>query len=485
MAWRRLVKGKDFPGKSKEAMGGEINVPNRRKDRESGGKGVESEERSRYRWVVLATFGLALFTQSLLWLTFAPIETEAEVALDVGRLAVRLLALVDPLIFILGAAGLGILADRRGFRFTVGLGLCLMAPAALTRAIALRTGLEGQALYRVLLAMQVIISVGACCCVVCLFQMPVKWFPERQRGTAAGLTSMSLLLGNAAVFPLVNRVAALPASPDRAQALRGMGRALDVLALMAVGVAILFFALVREEPRAPCEGMTIEPGIVGRLLRLPGFRALTLLFFFGMGIYITMMVAMEKIMAFHGLSSSFAAVAAGSMTLGGILGTVTVPTLSERLGRRRPFVLLPALTVMPLAITIAFVPVATVALVGAVMLGFFLLSAQPVIFTMLGEMEGVGPGLAGTAVGILFGIGSIGQIVVPLLLEIFSRTTGSGLPDYRWSMVVLGLVGLSGFLTVMGDVPETGTRAPEGIPCPTPRPRGRGPGREGREVAGE
>jgi hypothetical protein len=52
---------------------------------------------SGYRWIVLAAFGLVLFSQSLLWLTFAPIETEVQTALGVGHLPVRFLALVDSL----------------------------------------------------------------------------------------------------------------------------------------------------------------------------------------------------------------------------------------------------------------------------------------------------------------------------------------------------------------------------------------------------
>jgi len=99
-----------------------------------------------------------LFTQALLWLTFAPIETEVQTALGVGHFAVRLLALVDPLVFIALAALIGILADRRGFRFTVSLGLGLMVPAAIMRAVAANLGLPGHTLYWILLALQVIIS---------------------------------------------------------------------------------------------------------------------------------------------------------------------------------------------------------------------------------------------------------------------------------------------------------------------------------------
>jgi MFS family permease len=413
--------------------------------------------------VVLAAFGMVLFSQALLWLTFAPIETEVQTALGVGHFAVRLLALVDPLVFIALAAWIGILADKRGFRFTVSLGLGLMVPAAVMRAVAANLGLPGHTLYWILLAMQLIISAGACCCVVCLFQMPVKWFPENQRATATGLTSMSLLLGNAAVFPMAALIGHVPPSPSAHQAMAAVGRVLDVFAIVVSVAALLFFALVRREPEAPVpEGrLAPTPGVVRRLLALPDFQALSLIFFWGMGIYIALLITMEKLMRFHGFSTEFAALVAGAITVGGIAGSAILPAVSDRIGKRRPFILIPALTAIPLAVCIAFLPVRSLDVACAAALGFIMLAAQPVLFTMLGEMKDVGPQLAGTAVGVLFGLGSIGQVVVPLLIEAFHRTSPSGALDYRWSILILAALGLAGFLLVVRNIPETKPSHPD------------------------
>jgi MFS family permease len=410
-----------------------------------------------YRWVVLAAFGLVLFSQALLWLTFAPIETEVQTALGVGHFAVRLLALVDPLVFIALAALIGKLADRRGFRFTVSLGLGLMVPAAIMRAVAANLGLPGHTLYWILLALQVIISAGACCCVVCIFQMPVKWFPESQRATATGLTTMSLLLGNAAVFPMAALIGQVPASPSSEQALAAVSRVLDVFAIVVSVAALLFFALVRREPEAPpAEGrMAPDPAVVRRLLALPDFRALSLIFFYGMGFYITLLITMEKLMGFHGFSTRFAALVAGAVTVGGIAGSAILPAVSDRIGRRRPFILMPAVAAVPLSICIAFLPVHSLVAACAAALGFIMLAAQPVLFTMLGEIEDVGPQLAGTAVGVLFALGSVGQVVVPLLVELFHRTSPTGTLDYRWSILILAALGFAGFLLVVRNIPET------------------------------
>ncbi len=312
--------------------------------------GIAQELISGYRWVVLAAFGLVLFSQALLWLTFAPIETDVQVALGVGHFPVRLLALVDPLVFIALAAFIGMLADRRGFRFTVTLGLGLMVPAAVGRAVAANLGLSGHTLYWVLLVLQLVVSAGACCCVVCVFQMPVKWFPQSQRATATGLAGMGLLLGNALVFPLAAFIGGFPAAPTPDQAMAGLSRVLVVFAVVVSVIAVAFLALIRKDPESPLAQEHLAPGLatVRRLLALPDFRAMCLIFFWGMGTYITLMITMEKLMGFHGFSARFAALVAGALTLGGIFGSMSLPAVSDRLGRRRPFILLPAALPSPL-----------------------------------------------------------------------------------------------------------------------------------------
>ncbi len=415
---------------------------------------------SSYRWVVLAVFGLALFTQALLWLTFAPLETGTQTALGVGHFAVRLLALVDPIAFILLAAGIGLLADRRGFRFTVTLGFSLMAPAAVGRSLILHLHPAGAALYYPLLAMQIILSAGAVCCVACILQMPVKWFPESQRAKVTGLTSMSLLLGNALVFPLAAWLGNVPAAATQREAQIALGRVLDVFAAITLVAAAAFLLLVKADPPAPLgAGETHampDRRVVRQLFKLADFRAIALLFFWGLGLYGGLMVTMEKMMRFHGFDARFAAIVGGGLTFGGILGTLVLPSVSDRWGKRRPFIYVAALLTLPCTLALAFLGSQALDLAAALLLGFFLLAAQPIIFTMLGEMDDVGPRLAGTAVGAVFAFGSFGQVLLPLFIELFRHQGASGALDYRWSVLILAALGLIGFLFIMRSIPETG-----------------------------
>ncbi len=198
--------------------------------------------------------------------------------------------------------------------------------------------------------------------------------------------------------------------------------------------------------------------VVRGLFKQSDFRAVALLFFWGLGLYGGLMVTMEKMMRFHGFDARFAALVGGGLTLGGIVGSIVLPRLSDRWGLRRPFVYLAAVVAIPCILFLGFLGSRAVDLASALLLGFFMLAAQPIIFTMLGEMDDVGPRLAGTAVGALFAFGSLGQVILPVAVELMGRTGPGGVLDYRWALLVIGAVGAVGFLFIMRNIPETGKR---------------------------
>src|SRR5215217_3022077 len=61
----------------------------------------------RSRWFVLAAFGLLVACTQVLWLSFAPITTQAHEALGVSEGAIGDLAVINPLMFVLLAIPVG------------------------------------------------------------------------------------------------------------------------------------------------------------------------------------------------------------------------------------------------------------------------------------------------------------------------------------------------------------------------------------------
>jgi MFS family permease len=428
-----------------------------------GNSGAEEYKSYGYRWVVLLVFGLILATQAFLWISYAPIGSSVEEVLGVNEILVRLLALVGPVMFVFLGSYAGDLSDRRGFKFAVSLGAIIISVAGIFRAIVPHLGLAGSAQYWILLVLQAVIGAGAVFILVNMSKMPIKWFKEEKRASTIGLATMFFFLGIAIGLPLVTVVASIPEKTrDVAVMSAGMNRVLTVFAIVMAAATVVFIVLARENPPTPSGPVpeevkfgTIEA--LRRFMRSGTFRSLCLVSMIGYGVYLGMTVTMEKIIGFHGFSTSFAAIVAALITVGGIMGSAVIPYLSERVGLRKPFLIFAAAASLPCGFLIAYIANKPLNLVIALWLGFCLLPALPITFAIVGEMEEIGPLFAGAAVGTVMAAGNIGSLIIPVGMALFKTGTAER-PDYRISVIFMAAVGLIALLAVILWVRETGPR---------------------------
>src|SRR3954454_5239427 len=86
----------------------------------------------RSRWSVIAAFVLVTSANQMLWLTFAPITTDAAHHYDVSEGAIGALSAVFPLLYVVLAIPAGFALDR-WFRGSVATGALLTALGGLVR----------------------------------------------------------------------------------------------------------------------------------------------------------------------------------------------------------------------------------------------------------------------------------------------------------------------------------------------------------------
>ena len=127
------------------------------------------------------------------------------------------------------------------------------------------------------------------------------------------------------------------------------------------------------------------------------------------------------------------------MIIGGILGAVVFPPLSDHYRKRIPFISL-ALTGAILGLAgITYAPSYWLLLGSAFVMGFFLLSAGPIGFQYGAEVTHPTP--EGTSNGLLLLMGQISGIVFIIGMDSFkSQETGSMTTSL---IVLIGLMGLS------------------------------------------
>jgi cyanate permease len=160
------------------------------------------------------------------------------------------------------------------------------------------------------------------------------------------------------------------------------------------------------------------------MIRMRDFVLLMAIFFIGLGVFNSVTTWIEDILRPRGYSILQAGVVGGLMVIGGILGAVVLPALSDRYRKRVPFIIL-ALAAATLGLVgIAFAQNYSLLLLSAFVMGFFLLSAGPIGFQYGAEITYPAP--EGTSNGMLLVMGQISGILFILGMDAFKNPdTGS------------------------------------------------------------
>jgi MFS family permease len=365
-----------------------------------------------YRWVMLIVFMFIVAVNQLLWITFASITSDAVKFYGVPDLSIGLLSMIFMIVYIVISIPASWVIDTYGLRVAVGIG------AALTGIFGLMRGLTASS-YTLVLVAQIGIAVGQPFILNAVTTVAARWFPVRERATASGLGSLAMYLG------IFLGLALTPILTVRFQ-IAGM---LVVYGILSVVAALVFFVFAKERPVTP----PCPPGMEVRSLVFDGFKQmfrqrnfilLLVIFFVGLGVFNAVTTWIENIIAPRGFTSTQAGTVGGLMIVGGIVGALVMPTLSDRTRRRVPFIIMALAGATLGLVGIAYATSYWLLLAASIMLGFFLLSSGPIGFQYGAEITYPTP--EGTSNGLLILMGQISGIAFIFAMDAFkSPQTGS------------------------------------------------------------
>jgi len=141
-----------------------------------------------YRWVVLAVYMYISALTQLYWLNFAAIETLIEERFVITASSVMWFTLVFPLVQVFLSMPAGMVIDKRGFKYGVGIGAAFTGLFAVLRLVNTDS-------FTVLLISQIGIAIGQPFVLNGVTKLVVTWFPQKEEATAVGLGSLALLVG--------------------------------------------------------------------------------------------------------------------------------------------------------------------------------------------------------------------------------------------------------------------------------------------------
>jgi MFS family permease len=364
----------------------------------------------RYRWVVLAVYMYVAALTQLYWLNFAAIETFIEDLLNIPASGILWLTVVFPIIQVLLTMPAGVIIDRKGFKYGIGIGVLFTGIFAMMRLL-------NPASFAVLLISQVGISIGQPFVLNGITKLAVTWFPQKEEATAVGLGSLALFVG---------MMVSVGATPVLVQTLGFRSMLLIYGAVGLLGI-LLFFTLVKPKPQTPPREIQAVEEIsswagIGKILKIKDFVILGFIAMIGIGVFNGLATWLEKILTeYHQIPMTDAGIIFAILIFSGMLGCIIIPIISDKTGRRKPFLILASL-IGALSITfIIFARGYSMNLVNGIILGFFFISALPIMLTMSTEITGAR--FAGISVGFLQMLGNFAALVIVPVMELLRGAT--------------------------------------------------------------
>jgi cyanate permease len=285
--------------------------------------------------------------------------------------------------------------------------------------------------------------------------MPARWFAPGQRATAVGVVTVGNLVGTAAGMVL---------SPVLIESMP-VGQIQLVYGVFAAVSAVLFLLFARERPPTPAcppgqeERALVLDGLT-HALRVPALWSVLAIAFIGLAVFNGVTTWVEAMLRPRGFAPADAGTLGAVLLLGGLIGAVVLPALSDRQRRRRRFLVLAFAGAIPGLLGVTVSSSLPVLLASGFVLGFFLVSALPIGFQYAAEVTRPTP--EGTSNGLmqLFGQGSVVFVYVMSALRAPDGSFTRGL------VAALGL--LAAAVAISLRMPEPEVLHPSDSQAPQP-----------------
>lgn len=370
-----------------------------------------------YRYVILAAFMLITVAIEIQWLTHAAVARPAEVFYG-GQfnpdsfLNIDFLAMIYMLAFLVMSFPASYVIDTWGIRTGLAIGAVMLAVFSLMKA-AFAGSFTGVIIAQTGLALaQPFILNG-------VTAVTARWFPLYERGMAAGLLALAQYIG--IIVAMLVTPMLVGSDPSLADYGSGFERMLWIYGIISVVAALASLLLIRNREARDQENesqrFAFRKGL-SHILANRDMRITMLLFLIGLGIFNAISSMTDSIAERIGVEDSDGLIG-GVMLIGGIIGAVVIPTLSDRYKRRKPFLVLCIAGMLPAVAALAFAAhlagdpetIYRISLAASFTLGFFVMSAGPLGFQYAAEISYPAP--ESTSQGILLWVGQLtGMIFV-------------------------------------------------------------------------
>jgi len=353
-----------------------------------------------YRWVVLLLFMFIGAMTQVIWITFGGIIDESASFYGVSDNLILLTSVVFMIAYIPVNFLASWLLDKFGLKWGAGIGVILTGVFGMLRPV-----ISGN--YGWLMFCTVMCAIGQPFVLNSFTKLAATWFPEKEKTLAAGLGTISLLIGVIIAFLTI-------------PFLLGPGPIfkMDLVLYLFGGItllsAILYLIFVKDKPPTPPNAYADKTKVLSTegtrsLFKKRDFVILFIVLLIGGGVFNAISSVLDIVFDYP-IGAEQPGLIGGIMIIGGIIGAGVMSTLSDKFRKRKIFILIALLggvVFMPLLI---FISNDIARYIFSFFMGFLLVSALPVGLTFAAEVTHPVP--EETSNGLMMWIGQIVGVIL-------------------------------------------------------------------------
>jgi len=394
-----------------------------------------TEQPPRFRWLVLALLFLNIFFATVAMQCIPPLFREIAQQIPMTKAQMGMIMGALTLASLIFALIGGALSDRIGSRWAFGMAILIIAVGSVLRVAAGNV--------TSLVCFMFIMGAGIAVVGPNMPKALGMWFPKNELAMANGIAMASMGIGGA----IAMGISATVLSP----ALGGWRNIMLIVSafVLASGVLWMFFFREQQVPGAEKHKQNIAANFK-KVLGVKDLWLLAAFYAFNMVGLMSAITLLPATLEERGIANAgvYVSLMMGTTVVFNILGGY----LSDRAGKRKPFLLASA-ALLGLCF-ISFVFVAGVPLIaGLILAGAALGTIATVLMIIPVELETIGQPLAATAVGLIFMIGNTAGFIGPIVSGKLIDVTGA-----PWGGFLF--MGAALFLAAVCIIPltETGRR---------------------------
>jgi len=380
------------------------------------------------KWLYLILFSLVALVSQMLWLNFGALANFLMANYKIDQGIAMLPIMVFPVFYVLLSINAGAMIDKKGYKKVISFGAIVMSIGAVLRIFNDN--------YWMMFTGQCIIAIGQPYIINGISKLVADWFPEKDAGMAVGIGTAFMFLGMAVGIGVTPVIVGEDGS--------GYDMAMIIMAVITVVTSLIFIVGVKSNPN-PSANFISSGGLkdFGVLLKNKNIILLSIISFISLGFFNGITGCLEQIQAKYGINADDSGIVAGVLILGGIIGASFIPNISDKVKKRKIFLMLAAIGATLLCYPLMTRSDMTLLYILSGAMGFLFLPGYAILLASAEEEAGKQKAGASTALIMLFG--NAGGLVVLGLMMILSNDGADWMPAIYLCVGILALASLLSF----------------------------------------